>query len=100
MRCRNGTQEDPEEAEADAAPEWGRRKEEARWGREGRYGDRWTPTASEMKSAPEKKSTLLRLRCQLASPIGTKSTTHAATTPACTASETIGRPADRAAAYT
>jgi len=56
------------------------------------------PTASEMKSAPAKKSTLLRLRCQPASPMGTKSTTHAATTPACAVAETTGQLANLAAA--
>ena len=45
----------------------------------------WTPTARVMKSAPLKKRTLLLLRCQPAIPIGTKSITHAANKPNCTA---------------
>ena len=65
---------------------------------ESMYGDRWTPTVSEMKSASEKKSTLLRLRCQPACPMGMKSTTHATTTPASAAAETIGQPTNLAAA--
>lgn len=34
-----------------------------RCGREGRYDERYTPMAREMKRAREKKSTLFRLWC-------------------------------------